>query len=58
MRWKTPKPGDTRVVKRFAFFPICINGEVRWLEMVSIRQRFWIGSVTGNHYWDDMYFVD
>lgn len=35
MRWKKKYE---RVIKRFAFFPIIICGEYRWLETVYIRQ--------------------
>lgn len=30
----------TRIVKRFALFPILISGEYRWLETVYIQQTF------------------
>lgn len=35
-----PIPGQTRTVRRFAFFPIRVDYEVRWLEMVTIRQTY------------------
>lgn len=38
MRWRKLRSGDTRVIKRFAIFPISAGGEVRWLEWVTIRQ--------------------
>lgn len=45
MRWKqhqkpTPKPGDTRFVTKFLLLPVCICGECRWLEKVTIQQRY------------------
>ncbi|MFA6711184.1 MAG: hypothetical protein WCS33_00530 [Candidatus Caldatribacteriota bacterium] len=38
MRLRVPKNGDKRVIKRFAFFPMIYDGEMRWLEMVDILQ--------------------
>lgn len=52
MRWYAPKRGDVRVIKKFAIFPITINGETRWLEWVRIRQTFAITI------WIDEGFVD
>lgn len=37
MRWEEPKHGDTTTKRKFALFPIEINGESRWLEMVTIK---------------------
>ena len=34
------KPGDIRIIKRFLILPKTINGEIRWLEKVKIKQRF------------------
>jgi len=35
-----PYPGDKRVRKYFAFWPVRINREIRWLEKVEIRQEY------------------
>lgn len=45
MRWSSPHHNQTRVVKRFALFPIRIHNDHIWLEMCYIRQRysFWSG---------------
>jgi len=43
MRWKLkPKPdfGDTRIITRFLFLPVCINKEYRWLERAKIKRRY------------------
>jgi hypothetical protein len=43
MKWKVgslPEVGTTRVIAKFAIFPISINGETKWLEMVYIKQIF------------------
>lgn len=39
MRWEKPTAqGQTRVVKRLAWYPIRIEKEIRWLESVYIIQ--------------------
>jgi hypothetical protein len=58
MRWKLPKTGDIRIITKFALFPIQANGEKRWLETVHIKQRCWVGIVSGTVYWDNVAFVD
>ena len=45
MRWMMkekdyPNKGDIRIIKRFAFLPIRIGAEKRWLETVYIEQRY------------------
>lgn len=46
MKWKAPKMGDTRIVKRFAFIPITTqvypsnDNETRWLCFVTLRQSY------------------
>lgn len=40
MRWKRPPRWEDRIVKRFAFLPIEIKGEVRWLETVYLKQTY------------------
>lgn len=46
-----PTIGDERVKIKFAWFPIKIDDEIRWLEYVTIRQRYvgiWGGSIWVN----------
>lgn len=38
MKIKRVKPGDMRIIKRFALFPRTLNYETRWLETVYILQ--------------------
>lgn len=46
MRWQKkpikiktrPDVGSERVVSRFLFFPLCLNGEYRWLEFAQVLQ--------------------
>lgn len=52
-----PKKDDERVRITFAYFPIIINNKnfttIRWLEKVSIKQRYCI--VYG---WENIEFID
>jgi len=43
MRWKVksrPENGDTRVIDKFAIFPVTVGLERRWLERVKYEQVF------------------
>jgi len=37
---KSPKIGDTRIISRFLFLPMCINGEIRFLEKATYSEMF------------------
>ena len=54
MRWTTPKKMDIRIIKRFLIIPrfISYEREVRWLEIVYIRQQYGM-----NNQWFDVRFV-
>jgi hypothetical protein len=42
IRWKEPKLGDQREVRRFLLLPRCLGGEWRWLgreRIVQVRRR-------------------
>ena len=39
--YTTPKNGTRRIVNKFAWLPVCIEGEGRWLERVKVEQVFW-----------------
>ena len=60
MRWKTSeyKERERHVIRKFAFLPIKIKNEVRWLEFVKIKAYYWYGSMSGNIYWEYEEFVD
>ena len=45
MRWQNHKHGDVRIKKKFAFLPIEINGENRWLEWVKIKYIYHNGTI-------------
>ena len=62
MRWiidKTErKEYERHVIRKFAFFPIRIDNEIRWLEFVNIEAYYWLGRFTSNKYWEYERFVD
>jgi len=60
MRWTSDKkkPYERHVIRKFAFFPIRIDNEVRWLEFVNVEAYYWYGAYTGNKYWEYERFVD
>ena len=45
MRWKEPCSGDTKIKRKFALFPIKINKDIRWLEWVNIKYRYYEGNI-------------
>lgn len=57
MKWKGRKSDETIIRKTFAFFPINLNGEVRWLEFVKIKGYWWKGA-SGFWWWEAQEFVD
>ena len=44
MKWTEPKRGDIKIRKKFAFIPIKIGYEVRWLEFVTIKYQYFTNS--------------
>jgi hypothetical protein len=40
MKIRLPFSQDTRIITRFALFPIRIQNEIRWLEKVTIKQEY------------------
>lgn len=60
MRWTSDKkmPYERHVIRKFAFFPIRIGKEVRWLEFVNIEAYYWYGTYSGSKYWEYERFVD
>ena len=66
MFWTTkgsPTPGDTRVIKKFAFFPIGIFNEEtklnewKWFEYCTIKQKYFV-SYDGTSSWENIEFLD
>lgn len=62
MRWNSkkhkPHAYERHLVYRFAWLPITIKGETRWLERCPIWAHFWIGGVSGRKYWEYEEFAD
>ena len=42
MKWHKTEPAklDRRIVKRFLLWPLCLNGEYRWMEWACINQLY------------------
>lgn len=58
MRKKLQKDGDTRVVKRFALFPIIAGCEMRWLEWCKVKQKLNVyGDIDIPYVWKNIKFV-
>lgn len=60
MKWKVNKymPYERHVIHKFAYFPIRIKNEVRWLEFVNIEAYYWYGAFSGRKYWEYERFID
>lgn len=52
MRFMEPDYGDRRTITKFAIFPIKIGREIRWLERVTLEQRYGVCS------WCNINFID
>jgi len=56
----TPTNGETRIIKKFAIFPISVRSfkrkETRWLENVYLKQIYRIRYYEEN-YWENVEFV-
>jgi hypothetical protein len=52
------KVGSQRIITFFAFRPVAINGETKWLCTVSIKQQLYLNSVTNvnDTYWGNLNF--
>ena len=62
MRWKEPKPKDTRVKRKFLIIPRTFNGETRWLEFANIKEEYCefvdFGDCVPGWGWCEMGFAD
>lgn len=62
MRWgkriEKPKAYERHLITRFAWLPITIKGETRWLEKCHIWAYYWIGGYTGKKYWEYEEFAE
>ena len=57
MRWKCPTYGVRRIVEKYAFLPIKVGAETRWLERVALRQE-WTAKPFGGVGWVNNRFMD
>jgi hypothetical protein len=57
MRWSEPQIGDVRIVRRFLWWPMSLNGQTRWLERATVRQVY-ERQVDGSEFWRWVDFVD
>ena len=48
--------GDYRIITKFLFLPVVIDNEVRWLEKVTIRQRYYEGFAYS--WWENLAWID
>jgi hypothetical protein len=53
MRFK----GKEITISWFAFIPVKIQGETRWLENVKVKGYWWLGA-SGTWYWENLEFID
>lgn len=61
MRWNHPENYSLRTRTWFALLPVCLGGETRWLEYVTVAQQwcpFNPGGVRDGGYWKSLYFKD
>ena len=56
MRRKAPVHGTEEIVTFFAWFPITIYDDRRWLERVTIRRRWIMGQ--WELFYKDLEFID
>lgn len=40
MKFYKPTTGDEREIRKFAWYPICVNEIVYWLEWITIHQSY------------------
>ena len=58
MRFKSKKQHGIIIERKwFAFFPVSINGETRWLEFVKVRGYYYLNGFD-KWYWNSKGFVD
>lgn len=52
------KPYEEHIITKFAWFPVRIGAETRWLEKCHIKAYYWVGSISGRVYWECEEFVE
>ena len=51
-------PYETIVRRYFAWWPVEIDGDWRWLEWVEVRGYWWQGQITERWYWEGKEFIN
>lgn len=57
MRWRPAQVGEERIVRKFLWWPMCLDGQTRWLERAFVRQVY-EKSADGAEFWRWLNFVD
>lgn len=52
------RPYEEHIITKFAWLPIRIGWETRWLKKVRIKRYYWISDISGRMYWENVEFVD
>lgn len=65
MKWtytetREPQVGEFRIKTKFAWLPIHLKGEARWLEKVTIKQEYckYMGATEYFKLWEDIEFME
>jgi len=61
MRWINKRKVSLRTnITRtyFAWLPVKIGIETRWLDYVTVYGYYWEGMLSGNIYWEPIKFID
>lgn len=60
MKWRKNiiENGTRRVISFFAWFPIELKGEIRWLETVRVEQCYFSYAASPIPFWSNLWFVD
>ena len=46
-----------KIVRKFLFLPLYVNGETRWLEYATIEYKVDYSSMDAKYYWRAMRFI-
>lgn len=55
---KLYRPDEEFIITKFAWKPIRVKGETRWLEKITVRGYYWIGAFSGRTHWVWQEFID
>lgn len=56
MKFQHTHVGDTKITKKFLWFPVRIDHETRWLEYATIRWRY--ANLWTENFWEPVEFLD